>query len=142
MTFFSTILHGLGLSYSEVAEFLKVRPDTIKGWAAGRRTPPAAVLAELRGLADQQQRGAQDMLTVWRQAGEPKRYEIGVAADNRAAATVGWPSVGAQMATFYLFWQMLPAEVELVLTSHVSAGDTDANRIEDLKLIDDKPEAS
>lgn len=47
-TLFSAVLSRLGLSQSEAAELLGVRPDTVKSWAAGRRNVPPGVWDELR----------------------------------------------------------------------------------------------
>ncbi len=52
MTDFRNMLGFCGLSISEAADYLKVRPDTVKSWASGRRYPPDPVLAAVGWLRE------------------------------------------------------------------------------------------
>lgn len=64
-TTFSAALQICGLSQSQAAEFLGVRPDTVKSWGAGRNPPPAGVwdmLADLYARIEMAADDARDRL--------------------------------------------------------------------------------
>ena len=50
MTTFRAAIQICGLSLSEAADFLGVRPDTAKSWSQGRNAPPPGVWEMLSAL--------------------------------------------------------------------------------------------
>lgn len=87
-----------GLSQPEAAALHGVRLDTVKSWCAGRNAAPAGVLAELRGLHERISRAAIEALAIIAQAPPDAAIELGYAADDAEAQSLGWPCVGAQAA--------------------------------------------
>lgn len=106
MTPFSLLLDRCGLSHREAADFLSVRPDTVKSWSAGRNPAPAGAIAELRALYARIEQAAAEQLRLIadldRKHGEADIIEMNLAPDNRAARRRGWPCVGAQAAAYGL----------------------------------------
>lgn len=105
-TVFDLLIQTCGLSHREAAGLLDVRPDTVASWASGRRTAPAAVLAELSALAGRIEKAATEMLMqtgeLARQNGAAAEIQVGVAADDEEARSLGWPCVGAHAASIGL----------------------------------------
>lgn len=62
-TLFSLLVQACGLSHREAAEILKVRPDTVKSWSAGRNRAPDGVLADLAALASRIEIAVSEALT-------------------------------------------------------------------------------
>ncbi len=85
MTLFASILHGVGLSQAEAADYLNVSLDTVGSWTRGRRNPNEGVLAELRHLAQRQQTAAS--------AGDTCRED--------------WPCEGAYLAVQRRAWELV-----------------------------------
>ncbi len=93
MTLFSAALRLLGLSQAEAAEYLDVRPDTVKSWSAGRNRVPEGIWEELRALWRLQSRAAGEALAL---IDEHDPDEI---APNPAGPLgAEWPSRGAHHA--------------------------------------------
>jgi hypothetical protein len=105
-TLFDLLAQACGLSQREAADFLRVRLDTIKSWASGRRQAPQDALAELAALANRIDTAAAEALAqiekMVAQHGVPAEIDLGVAADDAEAQSIGWPCVGAQCASFGL----------------------------------------
>lgn len=53
MTTFKSALGVCGLSQQEAADFFQTRPDTVKSWCTGRRSPPIGVWQQLASLYEQ-----------------------------------------------------------------------------------------
>jgi hypothetical protein len=68
---FALLLDRCGLSIGEAAQFLDVRPDTIKSWSSGRRTPPPDAVAQLCGLYDRIERAAGALVAAGRDVPGP-----------------------------------------------------------------------
>lgn len=107
VTLFSLLTHVCGLSQREVATTLRVRLDTAKSWATGRRQAPPEALDELVALAVRIETAANEALaqieTAAAQHGAPAaEIELGVASDDAEAQSIGWPCVGAQSACLAL----------------------------------------
>lgn len=113
MTLFSAIRKGCGLLQREAAQFLGASIESVKSWETGRRRVPAVVLRELRHLAHQQQRAAEEAFAVWDESGRPDVIELGLASDDYEAQSLGWPCVGAQLAAFRRLWELLPEGVQV-----------------------------
>lgn len=126
MTLFPEILRGCGLSQREAADFLGIRPDTVKGYASPSRPqqPPPGVLAELHELAARQDQAALDEVDTWEQQGRPSEIEIGLASDDYEAQGLGWPCVGAHRAVIRRLWELLPPEVRIVMVPRGSTPST------------------
>jgi hypothetical protein len=105
-TLFDLLAQACGLSQREAADFLRVRLDTIKSWASGRRQAPQDALAELATLANRIDTAAAEALAqierMAAQHGIPSEIDLGVAADDAEAQSIGWPCVGAQCASLGL----------------------------------------
>lgn len=101
-TIFGLLLDACGLSQREGMEFLNVRHDTLKSWAAGRNAAPPGPLAELAELATRIDDAANtrlaEMLAAARQAGGQVTIDLAIAATDDGARAKGWPCVGAQRA--------------------------------------------
>ncbi len=98
ITAFALLLDRCGLSIREAADYLSVRPDTVKSWSAGRNPAPAGAVAELRSLYQKIDRAARQALAEMAQAPEGIDIEIGIAADDHEAGLLGLPCVGAHAA--------------------------------------------
>ena len=94
MTPFALLSRLAGLSHREAAEFLGVRIDTVKSWAAGRNGCRQDVLDELRALLAAEARAADEALTIVGET-ETEAIEIGYPASDAEASALGWPCVGA-----------------------------------------------
>ena len=105
-TVFALLLGRCGLSHTDAAAFLGVRPDTVRSWSIGRNQTPDRVIAQLRALHARIERSAAEALdAIDAQAaarGEPGTIELGIASDAREAQDLGWPCVGAQAASLGL----------------------------------------
>ena len=127
-------IDACGLSQREAAEYLGVRKDTVERALRGRDRTPRGWLAELRQLHDRQQQAAQQAFQLWREAGEPKEIELGIASDDYEAQQppLGWPCVSAQLAVMRLLWERLPGDVRLRLVPRgitvATAGAADAHK--------------
>lgn len=96
MTFFAALIRRLGLSQSEAATFLGVRPDTVKSWSAGRNGVPDGVWDQLHALAVTQARAAQAIT---------KTIKASKAGSVQAAVRPGeWPSDGAGLVPLIDAW--------------------------------------
>lgn len=93
MTLFAASLRLLGLSHGEAADFLAVRPDTVKSWSAGRNPVPAGVWTQLRALYAQQQGAVAAALDL---IDEKRPDEIAPAL--KGPRSRSWPSEGAHLA--------------------------------------------
>ena len=98
MTAFALLLDRCGLSHREAADLCAVRLDTVRSWSSGRNPAPPGIYAELRRLYAQQQHAASDALVALAQAPAEAAIELGIAADDHEAQSIGWPCVGAQAA--------------------------------------------
>lgn len=77
---------------------LDVRPDTMKAWCAGKNPTPPGILAELRALHARIERAAAEALATLSEAPPDAVIELGHAADDHEAQSLGWPGLGAQLA--------------------------------------------
>jgi hypothetical protein len=102
MTPFALLCALAGLSHREAGEFFSVRLDTVKSWASGRRSPPAAALVDLRALVARQFRAAAEVIAqveaLAAQTAAPEAIELGYPADDFEARSLGWPCIGAWRA--------------------------------------------
>lgn len=114
MTPIALLLDRCGLSRERGADYLGVRPDTIKSWRAGKNPTPPAVLDELRGLYARIERAADEAIAAIREAPEDAEIEAGIAADDPEAQSLGWPCVGAQAAMLGLVVARLDRPVRIV----------------------------
>lgn len=93
------LLERCGLSHREAAEFLSVRPDTVKAWCAGRNPTPPGVTATLRGLYTRIERAAAEALDVIARDGTGADViELGLAGDDDEAQALGWPCASVHAA--------------------------------------------
>ena len=103
---FALLAQVCGLSHREAADFLDARPDTIQSWSTGRRTAPDGAIEELAALADRIDEEADVFIaaleTQAADFGEPDVVELGLAADDNEAQSLGWPCVGAHRAVLGL----------------------------------------
>jgi hypothetical protein len=99
MTLFSLLLSRCGLSIEAAAQFLNVRSDTVKSWSSGRRQPPEAVVTELRLLFTKIERTADEAAALFKNVPPDAEIELGFAADDHEAQSLGWPCAGAQYAS-------------------------------------------
>jgi hypothetical protein len=113
-TLYSILIDRCGLSHREAAEFHKVRPDTIKSWSAGRNRAPDGAIAELRALYRKIENAAGQMLTLLDSGPEDADLEIGIAADDHEARLLGWPCVGAQLASIGIAAARIDRPIRLV----------------------------
>jgi hypothetical protein len=106
VTLFAMLAQVCGLSQREAADVLRVRLDTVKSWAAGRRPAPPKALDELVALASRIETAATEALALIDATaaghGAPAEIELGVASDDSEAQTLGWPCCGAQRASLAL----------------------------------------
>lgn len=116
MTLFSSILKLSGLSIREAADFLSVRPDTVKSWSAGRNPVPSGVMDQMHNLLAKQEQAASEIIDLWNEQGRAQQIEVGYASDNYEAQSLGWPSVGAQMAAYARMWEMIHGECDIILS--------------------------
>lgn len=104
-TLAALLCDACGLSHREAAEVLGVRPDTVQSWYRRQRPREASqgVLAELAAIAGRIETAAAEALAQiedLRARGlAPDVIELGVAADDAEARSIGWPCVGAQRAS-------------------------------------------
>lgn len=108
-----------GLSHREAADYLGVREDTVKSWFRAR--PPTAkpgVIAELRALAAEQQKAADNQVMLIKELverhGTPDQIELSLSSDDREAQSKGWPCVGAERRTYALVAVAVDIAVALV----------------------------
>lgn len=64
MNTYALLLALSGLSNGEAAAFHRVALQSVKNWTKGRDDTPPGILAEIRGLIDQQERMARAMLSI------------------------------------------------------------------------------
>lgn len=106
-TTFALLCQLGGLSQREAATFLKVRPDTVKSWSAGRNRTPPGVIATLAELAERIDAAADEAVEEIEQRMEvagaaPGVIELGLAGDDREAQSLGWPCIGTHRAVIAL----------------------------------------
>lgn len=106
-TQFAVLCQTCGLSQREAAEFLDVRIDTSKSWSQGRRAAPDGVIDALAALAEKIDGAAAAAIEqfadiVNQQGSPPDVIELGLAADDHEAQSLGWPCVGAHAAVLGL----------------------------------------
>lgn len=98
-----------GLSQREAAEYLCVRPDTVKSWCAGRNACPEGAHRDMRDLIAKQKRAAAEAIAQIKRLsldhGSPDVIELAEPVDDDDAQAIGWPSVGA--------WRGMAARVVL-----------------------------
>ncbi len=99
MTPYRLLLSRVGLSQADAATLHQVRLDTIKSWCAGRARAPVGVIAELRTLYARQKNAAAEALQMIAERPEVSQIELGYAADDHEAQTMGWPCASAQWAS-------------------------------------------
>ena len=95
MSLFDAALKIVGLSRTEAADFLDVRPDTVNSWCTGRRTPPAGAWDDLRALYALQQRAVDEALDVIESQDSPPTE---LALNSAGQRGRDWPSTGAHRA--------------------------------------------
>ncbi len=137
MTPFPILLQLSGLSHQEAANFLVVRPDTVKSWSSGRRTVPQGAVDKLCGLIAAQDRAAGEAIAQIAELtepiaahGAPESVEIGYPADDYEASHLGFPTVStwAAMAARVI----VSANVKIILvprgSTPATAAAADAHR--------------
>lgn len=113
-TLYSVLMNACGLSQREAAEFHKVRIDTVKSWCTGRNRPRDSVIAELRALYEKIERAADNLIEIAAEQPDDTEIEIGYAADDHEAHSLGWPCVGAQLASIGIAAACIAQPVKLV----------------------------
>lgn len=114
MTPYNILRLRCGLSQPEAADYHNVRLDTVKSWCSGRNRPSANILSELRALHVKIMRAAHEALTMLAAAPPDAEIELGYAADDHEARSLGWPCVGAQAAMLGEVLARLDRPVQLV----------------------------
>lgn len=103
---FSLLRHICGLSQKEAAAFLDTRLDTIRSWDIARRNPASAVISDLADLAARIDAAADEAVEqiadIAADLGPGGTVELGLAADDYEAQSLGWPSLGAHKAVIGL----------------------------------------
>lgn len=102
-TLFAALREAAGLSTEDAAEFLEVRPGTVKDWGSGRRSAPPAILHQLRALLARQEAELAELVAEWRAVGAPEVTEL-LLADNSEARARGWPTAGAYNVVLARAW--------------------------------------
>ena len=129
-TLAALLIDRCGLSQREAADVLSVSINTVKSWMAGRARAPAGVIAQLRALYGSIERAAAEALAVI--AGQPDAAEIelGYAADDVEAQSLGWLCAGAQRAMLGIVAARCGRPVRLVPrgSTLATAGAADAHR--------------
>jgi hypothetical protein len=101
-----------GLSLAQASAFLDARQDSVMSWSSGRRSTPPGVIDELQDLVFRQQVAAQEAAAVIlkkiKKCGLPETIEIGIAADDHEAQSLGWPAVSAHAAVVGMTLALLP----------------------------------
>ena len=93
MNYFNHLLKISGLSNTEAAIFFDVRLDSVKGWQSGRRNVPPGILETIEQLVDRMLNAANQAIdAINEQHTTPTSIEIGYAADDHEAQTLGWPT--------------------------------------------------
>lgn len=113
-TLYAIMLQACGLSQQEAADFHKVRLDTVKSWSAGRRPAPDGAIAELRALFEKIETAADSLIDMIEGHDPEAEIEIGYAADNHEAQSLGWPCAGAQFASIALAAMYIAQPIRLV----------------------------
>lgn len=116
MTPFRLILDSSGLSVREAAVWLNVSHNSAESWAAGRRTVPEGVMAEMLDLIDRQGRAAEEALATILGAAQdqgelPELIELGLASDDHEAQGLGWPTASAHAAVMRRLIEIAPDDV-------------------------------
>lgn len=120
MTPAALLIQLAGLSHREAADFLRVRPDTVKSWhrAVGANGTSNGILDELRALIAQQERTAAQaiaqMADIAREHGKDAEGVLGYPADDYEAQALGWPCVGAWRAMAARVIAAAPVKIVLV----------------------------
>ncbi|MDP9195226.1 MAG: hypothetical protein M3O22_00380 [Pseudomonadota bacterium] len=122
-TVFQILLQSCGLSHREAAEFLDVRPDTIKSWSSGRRAVPEGAVNQILTLLKAQAKAAQETVRVIQRNPYAETIELGYASDDAEAQGLGWFCVGAQMGALRKVLELLMPE-EIVRVKLVPRGST------------------
>lgn len=125
MTPFNLLRQLAGLSLQKTADALNVRLDTVKSWDSGRRGSPDGALHELRALIARQERAAAEALALIAKQ-RPAELELGYAADDHEAQSLGWPCVGAQAAVLGRILAGAPNDVKIHLVPRGSTVGTAA----------------
>lgn len=106
MTPFKIITGICGLSQREAAAFLDTRIDTVKSWSSGRNPAPEGVIRELAELALKIDIAADEAVAeIERLAsahGANADIELGLAADDHEAESLGWPCASCHAAVIGL----------------------------------------
>lgn len=102
-----------GLSLREAAAFHAVPIDTVTSWSSGRRRAPPGVIRELRDLYGRIEAAAHQAVDVI--GGDISEVELGIAADDREAQSLGWPCVGAHAAVLGLVAARVANPVRIVV---------------------------
>lgn len=117
-TTYALLLERCGLNLREAADFHRVRPDTVRSWSSGRNPASAGAIAELRDLYARIERaaggGMAQIQNLGRQHRLPDMIELGLAADDAEAQSLGWPCVGAHAAVLGLVAVRVTVPVRIV----------------------------
>jgi hypothetical protein len=94
MTPFALLLRLCGLDHAGAAAWLGVSADAVRSWASGRRRTPADTLERLAALDLRLARAAREAAARIRAAPPGTTIELGLAASDAEAQSLGWPSAG------------------------------------------------
>jgi hypothetical protein len=126
-------MNTCGLSQREAAEFHGVRIDTVKSWCGGRNRAPDGAIDELRKLFEKIDRAADNLIDtvdeISDKIGVAEEIEVGYASDDAEAQSLGWPCVGAQLASIGLAAAYIEKRLRLVPrgSTEVTAAAADAH---------------
>lgn len=115
-TAFALLTGRCGLSQSAAAEVLKVSPSTVDKMTRGVRNTPAGIIDDLQRLYAMIEKAAEEMLATFAALPVPAEspIELGYAADDYEARQLGWPCVGAQLASIGIVMARSPLTFRLV----------------------------
>jgi hypothetical protein len=115
-TMFKLVCDSCGLSLREAPQFLGAKLDTAKSWSSGRNPAPETVIDELIELAVRIDVAAREGLLRIKESragqGLPEKIEIGIAADDAEAQSLGWPCAGTHHAVIRNLIELAPDDIK------------------------------
>lgn len=92
---------------------MQVSLQTVQSWSSGRRRTPSGIITELRALYARIEHAAAESIEVIA-ADNPTIVELGIAANDHEAQSLGWPCVGAQAASLGIIAARLDTTIHVV----------------------------